>query len=185
MAAATPTTRKNCQACPKMTRPVAARMSRAKVSVSRSAMRMGEGGAVHLPQQVALQPLTDLARRDDHGQAREEHEEAVALGQVAHADLVEIEVPLHKAEEVVDAGEGQDGRQQPPLELAQALGHAREVAVGAEPHEDAGPQQQGEEEPAAQLLDVHHAYHITERAGSVTRDLDQGQRGIATASHSG
>jgi hypothetical protein len=49
--------------------------------------------------------------------------------------LVEVEVPLDEAEEVVDAGEGQDDGQQPPLELAQTIDDVGEVGVGRQPYE--------------------------------------------------
>ena len=115
----------------------------------------GDGGAVHLAQQVALQPFAHLARRDHHAQAGEEDEEAIACGEPSHLDQPQVVLPLHEAEEIVHRCEDEDEREQRPVEVAQAAAYLAEVGVEEEPGEDDEPQQEREEQLTAQVLHTH------------------------------
>ena len=79
-----------------------------------------ERDAAHLLEEVALQPFAELAGSYDHRQAGEEGKEAFDLRDVVDADLMEVEVPLHEADEVVAHGKGEKQRQELPAEVAEA-----------------------------------------------------------------
>ena len=89
-----------------------------------------------LAQEVALQPLADLAGRDDHAEAGEVDQGAIGPREALDTDGAQVELPLEEAEEVVHEHEAEDQRQVAPLKVAEAVEDGGEVGVGAEADED-------------------------------------------------
>jgi hypothetical protein len=104
---------------------------------------------MQLAQEVAFQPLSQLAWRDYHAQSGEIDESAIARRKVLYADRLEVELPLQKAQDVVDESEGEDDRQILPFELPEAIEDGAEVSVSTEADEDERAKDEGDEQAAS------------------------------------
>ena len=136
--------------------------------------------AVDLLQQVALEPLSDLAGRDGHAEAGEVDERAVDAAQPGHLDLPEVVLPLEESQRVVAAGNEQDQRHQFPAEVAEAFGDLLEIAIRQQSDEDEDAEQHRYQQPVAELGDVHAGRVYRQRIGIHSEQFPNGE---ARAAH--